>query len=157
MSTRFTQKGVPLVDSQTLQLIQSASLLADVAAKYLSAKLLEMGYQTITPSLLSFLSVLECGTNYGSEIARNLGVSRQMVAKTVKELCKLGFLKQEDGVGKQKSILFTDNGEKLMADARQILLEVDHILLGQKDNQAISKVIQELGGITEVLSTEAKK
>ena len=88
-----------MVESKTLPLVQSCSSLADAVAFYLSFKLDEMGYVSITPSLLSFLSVLECGINYGSEIARTLGVSRQMVAKTVKELCRLGYLEQKGWKG----------------------------------------------------------
>ena len=140
MSTRFTKRGVPLVESQSLQLIQSASRLHDVTTKYLSRRLVARGYASVTPSLLSFLSVLECGVNYGSEIARNLGVTRQMVAKTVKELCQLGYLEQIDGAGKQKEIHFTETGEYLMSDARQLLAEMDEILfkdVGARTPQAI--------------------
>ena len=102
MSTRLTKKGVPLVESRALQLIQNASRLHDASAWYLSKRLVDMGHTSVTPSLLSFLGVLECGVNYASEIARTLGVTRQMVAKTVKELCRLGYLEQLDGAGKQK-------------------------------------------------------
>jgi len=143
MSTRFTERGVPLVESQSLQLIQSASRLNDVITKYLSQRLVEKSYTSITPSLLSFLSILECGVNYGSEIARNLGVTRQMVAKTVKELCRLGYLEQINSAGKQKEIHFTETGEYLMSDARQLLSEVDEILfknLDRKPKQIISEL-----------------
>lgn len=102
MSARFTKSGVALVESQSLQLIQSTSRLSDVMTKYISKGLVEEGYSAITPGLLSFLSVLECGVNYASEIARRLGVSRQMVAKTVKELCRLEYLEQKSGGGETK-------------------------------------------------------
>lgn len=144
MSTRFTQRGVPLVESQSLQLIQSASRLNDVITRYLSRRLGEKGYASLTPSLLSFLSILECGVNYGSEIARNLGVSRQMVAKTVKELCHLGYLEQKDSIGKQKEIHFTETGEYLMSDARQLLAEVDEVLFKDVDAKTPSAIIREL-------------
>ncbi|WP_404361573.1 MarR family winged helix-turn-helix transcriptional regulator [Methylotuvimicrobium sp. KM1] len=144
MSTRFTKRGVPLVESQSLQLIQSASRLNDVITKYLSQRLVEKGYASLTPSLLSFLSILECGVNYGSEIARNLGVTRQMVAKTVKELCHLGYLEQIDSTGKQKEIHFTETGEYLMSDARQLLAEVDEILFKDVDARTPQAIIREL-------------
>lgn len=48
-----------------------------------------------------------------------------MVAKTVKELCKAGYLAQVDGAGKQKEIVFTKTGEVLISDARQLLAELD--------------------------------
>lgn len=144
MSTKFTKRGIPLVESQSLQLIQSASRLNDVITKYLSQRLVEKGYASLTPSLLSFLSILECGVNYGSEIARNLGVTRQMVAKTVKELCHLGYLEQRDSTGKQKEILFTKTGEYLMSDARQLLAEVDEILFKDVDARTPQAIIREL-------------
>lgn len=144
MSTRFTQRGVPLVESQSLQLIQGAQRLNDVIAKYLSQRLVGKGYASLTPSLLSFLSVLECGVNHGSEIARNLDVTRQMVAKTVKQLCQLGYLEQIDGAGKQKEIHFTETGEYLMSDARQLLAEMDKILFKDVDTRTSQAIIDEL-------------
>ena len=141
MSTRFTKRGVPLVESQSLQLIQSASKLNDVVAQYLTQRLAEKGYTALTPSLLGFLSVLECGVNYGSEIARSLSVSRQMVAKTVKELSAMGFLEQKNGVGKQKEIHFSEAGEQLMSDARQLLAEIDEMLFKDCDPEAFTTVI----------------
>lgn len=152
MSTRFTRGGISLVESQTLQLIQKATQLTDISTRHLSNKLIDLGYLSITPSLLSFLSVLECGVNYGSEIARNLGVSRQMVAKTVRELCRLGYLQQVPGVGKQKQILFTENGEYLMSDARRILSEIDGLLFKQLEEPLMDKVVNDLGLITNVLA-----
>lgn len=157
MSTRFTKRGVPLVESRTLQLIQSTTELNDVIAKHLTQRLVELGYQSITPSLLSFLSVLECGVNYGSEIARNLGVTRQMVAKTVKELCRLGYLEQVDGVGKQKEILFTENGEYLMSDARRALSDVDGLLFKNLEDKKAPSIIEELNTLTKTLDETLDK
>lgn len=157
MSTRFTRGGVPLVESYTLKLVQNASQLTDVTSKYLSGQLHNMGYSSITPSLLSFLSILECGTNYGSEIARNLGVSRQMVAKTVKELCRLGYLQQVDGVGKQKQILFTDNGERLMSDARRILSEIDELLFTKQGKYMIENMHKDIALIISTLEASINK
>jgi DNA-binding MarR family transcriptional regulator len=127
-----------------LQLIQSAQRLNDVITKYLSQRLVEKGYTSLTPSLLYFLGVLECGVNYGSEIARNLEVTRQMVAKTVKQLCQLGYLEQIDGAGKQKEIHFTESGEYLMSEARQLLAEMDKILFRDVDASAPQVIIDEL-------------
>ncbi len=128
MSTRFTSKGVPMVESYSLQLILNAAQVQESTSLYLSNSLKNKGYKSATPSILNFLSTLECGVNYGSEIARTLGVSRQMVAKTVKELCQADYLEQRDGLGKQKEIVFTKTGELLMSDARQLLADVDKAL-----------------------------
>ncbi len=99
MSTKLTEIGTPMTDSQSLQLVFTTAQVAEKITSHVACKLNQMGYDNITPSLLNFLSTMECGVNYGSEIARNLGVSRQMVAKTVKELCADGYLVQGDSVG----------------------------------------------------------
>ena len=152
MSTRFTKNGVPLVESHSLQLIQSTARLNDEITHYLSQRLVEKGYTSLTPSLLSFLGILECGVNYGSEIARSLGVTRQMVAKTVKELCGLGYLQQKSGTGKQKEIHFTQTGEYLMSDARQLLADVDDVLFKGLERSDPTKVINELNAMVSVIN-----
>jgi len=151
MSTRFTSKGFALVDSHSLQLIKSSSRLNDVMAKYISQGLAERQYESITPTLLTFLSTLECGVNFASEIARSLGVTRQMVAKTVKELCRLGYLEQKDGIGKQKEIHFTELGEQLMADARQLLSEVDAVLFEHLSDEQSVRLLNDIQEITGVI------
>jgi DNA-binding MarR family transcriptional regulator len=125
MSTRLTKNNIPMVESQSLQLVLAAAQVHEKISLYLCDALKDKGYKLASPSILNFLSALECGINYGSEIARTLGVSRQMVAKTVKELCKADYLAQQEGKGKQKEIVFTKTGEYLMSDARQLLAEID--------------------------------
>lgn len=151
MSTKVTREGVPMVESQSLQLVFGSAKMNDQIYHYLSTALKEKGYQSATPSVLNFLSTLECGVNYGSEIARNLGISRQMVAKTVKELCRVGYLEQVDGIGKQKHILFTELGEHLMADARQLLAELDEILCKKISQDVLKETIETLKSIQAAL------
>lgn len=145
-----------MVDSQTLQLVLGAAQVSDSVSRYLSASLINMGYKFATPSALSFLSTLECGINYGSEIARTLKVSRQMVAKTVKGLCLAGYLEQVDDRGKQKKIIFTETGEHLMSEARQLLADIDKILTEQLSEKSISATISnlnEIGRLTVALNS----
>jgi len=125
MSTRFTQNGLPMVDSRSLQLLFAARGLYDALSAYVLAHLQTLGYTDLSLASLQFLGTLDCGNNYASEIARQLDVSRQMVAKTVKELVLLGYLSQQPGVGKQKVICFTLRGEQLMAEVRQLLATLD--------------------------------
>ena len=152
MSTRLTQKGTPMVDSLALKLVQTASQVQEQTTYFLSESLKNKGYQAVTPSILNFLSALECGVNYGSEIARNLDVSRQMVAKTVKELSLQGYLEQVDDIGKQKKILFTKKGELLMSDARQLLADIDILLMSQLSKKSLEVTINQLQSIQQILS-----
>lgn len=157
MSTKLTQKGTPMVDSQSLKLVLAAAKVHELTALYLSTSLKSKGYQYVTPTALNFLSTLECGINYGSEIARNLGVSRQMVAKTVKELCKAGYLAQVDGTGKQKEIIFTKLGEILMSDTRQLLAELDKVFnkeVGKNQLKAAASCLESIRALMAQLKVQ---
>ena len=116
----------------------------DKISWYLAKALKEKGYEAATPSMLNFLGALECGENYGSEIARNLGVSRQMVAKTVKTLCQMGFLERVSNEGKQKSIVFTELGERLMSDSRQLLADLDQVLMAELGEKTLMTLLKQL-------------
>lgn len=152
MSTRLTKNNTPMVDSNTLKLVLGAAQVHELTARYLSRCLSDQGYLSVTPAMLNFLSVLDCGVNYASEIARTLGVSRQMVAKTVKELCANGYLQQEQGIGKQKQILFTETGELLISDARQILADIDQQLGVKVGRESIIDTVQGLADISALLA-----
>jgi len=151
MSTRLTQKDIPMIDSQSLKLIFGAVEMNDKISHYLSNGLKKKGYKAATASVLNFLGTLECGVNYGSEIARSLGVSRQMVAKTVKELCRIGYLVQVEGSGKQKQILFTELGEQLMSDSRLLLAELDAILCTTIGQVVLQETIDRINNIQSLV------
>lgn len=128
MSTRFTRSGTPLVESQSLALVQTARNLSDRLVELLASQLAQRGYREATPAALNFLGALECGDNHAAEIARRIGVSRQFVAREVRRFCALGYLQQRPGHGKQIIISFTDRGEQLMADARSLLAQIDDLI-----------------------------
>lgn len=151
MSTKVTQDDIPMVDSQTLKLVFSTAKVNEQITTYVSNSLKNMGYQSASVSTLSFLSTLDCGVNYGSEIARNLGVSRQMVAKIVKELCAAGYLIQADGKGKQKQILYTELGEKLIAESRKILSQLDSSLSKELGKTPLKVTISRLERVSSAL------
>lgn len=138
-----------MADSQSLKLIQHANKLSEVIVSQVTIRLVEKGHSSITPSLLSFLSRLECGVNQASAIARDIGVSRQMVAKIVKELCHLGYLEQVEGVGKQKDILFTKQGEILISDARQLLKQMDDFLCEHQGKAQFESFLEQLSTLTQ--------
>jgi DNA-binding MarR family transcriptional regulator len=141
-----------MVESHSLQLILAAAQVQESTSLFVSKSLTDKGYKSATPSFLNFLSTLECGVNYGSEIARALGVSRQMVAKTVKALCSAGYLEQRDGLGKQKEIVFTETGEMLMSDARQLLADIDNILHKEVGQMQLKATVNCLGDIQKLMT-----
>ncbi len=140
-----------MVDSQSLRLALGVASVQDQIAAYIAQQLRAKGYD-ISPATLNFLSALDCGVNVGADIARRLKVSRQMVAKTVKELCHAGYLEQVDGVGKQKQILFTAAGEQLMAEVRQLLAQLDKVLLEALGETALQETLARLDTIRHLLS-----
>ncbi len=145
-----------MVDSRSLKLLCAAAAMHDQFTDYVAEQLNLKGFEGVSPAMLNFLSALDCGTNYGAEIARRLKVSRQMVAKTVKELCAIGYLEQREGEGKQKQILFTEQGEYLMAAARSILADLDQILIDRFSEAQVEKITLQLETITDVLNQGKK-
>ncbi|AWB65826.1 MarR family transcriptional regulator [Saccharobesus litoralis] len=141
-----------MVESLSLNLVMISSRMNHLISEHLANTLTNKGFPAATSSTLNFLSALECDVNYGSEIARKLGVSRQMVAKTVKEMVRLGYLEQLDGVGKQKQIVFTELGEQLMASARQTLAELDDLLLNEPSINNLTNTINELRTVQKIVS-----
>lgn len=153
MSTRFTPCDIPMADSQSLKLVFASANLHEQLIEYVAESLRLKGFVAISPSMLKFLSALDCGINYGAEIARRLRVSRQMVAKTVKELCRAGYLEQIEGVGKQKQILFTEQGEHLMSTARSVLADLDRVFVKCFGEAQVEEMTSQLETFTGVLMT----
>jgi len=143
-----------MADSQSLELVLAAAGVYDRITDYVAQRLKSQGYEDVSPSTLNFLRALDCGVNYGSDIARRLQVSRQMVAKTVKELCRLGYLEQVPGKGKQKQIVFTTAGEQLMAEVRVILAQLDGLLHEQVGEQELGDAIATLDAIAVTVNPE---
>jgi len=138
-------------DSMTLKLLKSTDFLQTKISQMLVYELQKKGYSAINVSRLGFLSALECGVNYASEVSRNLGVSRQMVSKTVKELCELNYLSQEKATGKQKAIIFTLRGEQLISECRSLLVDFDRKL--KLTSTDLSQLIADIENVNEVLNS----
>ncbi|EAR08273.1 MarR family transcriptional regulator [Reinekea blandensis] len=119
MSTRFTY------DSLSLPIAQTATELTDRIMARLCRELSALGYPAITPSSLMFLSKLDCGNGIASELARDLGVSRQRVAKTVSDMKTAGYVRQQEGIGKRKVLSLTAKGAEVTKHARRLCAELD--------------------------------
>jgi DNA-binding MarR family transcriptional regulator len=141
-----------MVDSQSLRLLFASANLHDRFTEYVAAQLRLKGFDDISPSILHFLSTLDCGINYGAEIARRLKVSRQMVTKTVKELSRAGYLEQIDGVGRQKQILFTEKGERLISTARSVLADLDRVFIERFGEVQVAEITAKLEALTDLLT-----
>ena len=133
LSTELTinrETDLPMAESQSLGLFFELGAAQARLVDWLAAQLASRGHAGVTPSALGFLGQLDCGPNHAAAVARRLGVSRQMVAKTVAEMVAKGWLAlgPDAEVRNRKLILFTAEGERLMADARAILAQLDEII-----------------------------
>jgi DNA-binding MarR family transcriptional regulator len=124
------QTGLPMVESASLRVAFGLAEAHDALMHYLADRLAGAGHDGVTASTLGFLGQLDCGVNHAAEVARRLGVSRQMVAKTAAEMERAGWLQQatDPDHRNRKTIRFTAAGERLMADARQALAALDEAL-----------------------------
>ncbi len=134
MSTKMTtlraSPAYEMADSLSLKLVLLTSSFEKRTQKWLVELLHSRGFAGLTQSQLSFLGALDCGPNNASQIASDLGISRQAVHKTVKELEVCGWLKSEaDSIRRnQRVITFTDEGERMMSEARALFQKLDERL-----------------------------
>jgi DNA-binding MarR family transcriptional regulator len=146
MSTKMTtinpSPAYEMADSRSLKLVHLASIFEKRAQKWLIDLLHSRGFTELTQSQLNFLGALDCGPNYASQVANQLGITRQAVHKTVKELETCGWLQtSSDPIRRnQRIITFTEEGERMMSEARALFKELDDILFAGWDADRIDAV-----------------
>ncbi len=146
-----------MTDSQSLRLVFLSAAVHERLVAHVADQLRRAGYADITPSRLTFLGALDCGVNYGADIARQLKVSRQLVARTVKELCLAGYLEHVAGTGKQKQIRFTLEGERLIAAVRRHLAQVDQALHQRIGVRTLDRTLSALETIAGAIEAAARR
>ncbi|MEP1768733.1 MAG: MarR family transcriptional regulator [Sulfitobacter sp.] len=155
MSTKLTTctsaPAYEMADSRSLRLVQLVSNFERKAQKWLVGQLHSRGFDTLTQSQLSFLGALDCGPNSASQIASNLGITRQAVHKTVKELETSGWLQsQADQTRRnQRVITFTHEGERMISEARALFQQLDDKLFEGFSPDKIDAVFAILQGSFE--------
>lgn len=131
MSTKMTTSAptpaYEMANSRSLKLVHLTSNFERRVQKWLVTLLHDKGFAGLTQSQLSFLGTLDCGPNSASQIANDLGITRQAVHKTVKELEAFGWLKSETDLIRrnQRVITFTNEGERMMSEARLLFEQLD--------------------------------
>ncbi|MEP5727912.1 MAG: MarR family winged helix-turn-helix transcriptional regulator [Sulfitobacter sp.] len=146
MSTKLTTRGdgpvYEMAESRSLKLVHLASNFERRTQKWLVHLLRDQGFPDLTQSQLSFLGALDCGPNSASQIANDLGITRQAVHKTVKELETCGWLiSRADPIRRnQRIITFTDEGERMMSQARALFKQLDDRLFAGWDASQINAV-----------------
>jgi DNA-binding MarR family transcriptional regulator len=138
-----------MAESRSLRLLLQLADTQKLLVEHVAHSLTALGYSGVTSGALGFLGQLDCGPNHASEIARHLGVSRQMVAKTVTEMEQKGWLEQvpDPHLRNRKVIRFTAAGEQLMSNARATLAELDEQLDREFGSGWIASLADNLTGL----------
>lgn len=120
LSTLFTRNELPppltvLLHEANLQVM--AYLLATLGAKF----------PGITAAQLTFFGALDCGSTHATGVATRLGISRQAVSRTARELQEQGLLilQPEAGRMNQNLMVMTEKGETLARAGRAALAEIE--------------------------------
>ena len=148
-----------MAESRSLQLLFQLADIQKLLVEHLAYRLAALGHSGVTSGALGFLGQLDCGPNHASEVARRLGVSRQMVAKTVTEMEQKGWLQQEPDTHRRnrKVIRFTPAGERLMSDVRATLAELDEQLDRNFGAGWIAGLADELSALQALLAKPDSK
>lgn len=85
------------------------------------------GYTKLSEPHLNLLANLDCGITQASAVAKQMGISRQAIYRTTRELQQMGFLTLEEDPQQRnkKRISMTKNGMLLATDARAALSQVE--------------------------------
>jgi DNA-binding MarR family transcriptional regulator len=149
LSTKLTispRSGYTLVDSRALRLTRLMGTFQERLVVWLINRLHDDGFEGLNAKQLTFMGQLDCRVNHASELARQIGVSRQAIHKSVQELTRMGWLETvpHPEFGNQKTIIFTDEGERMMSRARLHFAKLDEILqerFGDKALEALEDVL----------------
>ena len=106
----------------------------------------ERGHAEFTVAHLMFLANLDCGVTHAALVARRLGITRQAVYRTTRELQNLGVLSLESDPQRrnQKVIGMTPRGLKVVSVARSCLDAVEAAIrdrIGQRDFDRLTLIL----------------
>jgi DNA-binding MarR family transcriptional regulator len=87
-------------------------------------------FPQINAAHLTLFGALDCGVTHASAVAARLGISRQAVARTARELDALGFLRLEEDPGQRnrQQLTMTEDGMRLALAGRAALADVEAAL-----------------------------
>jgi DNA-binding MarR family transcriptional regulator len=134
----------------SIQVRPQLSLLLLSAQHWVMTSLLrlmaERGHSDLTAAHLMFLSNLDCGDTYASEVARRMGVTRQAVYRSTQELQRLKVLKLQNDESRKnhKIIRMTKHGQHVVLDARYCFAEIEATLsarIGARDVEKLGAIL----------------
>lgn len=142
MSTKFT-RGAASESTPLNVLLETAR---EWIERTILAQLPGLGFTGITAPHLRLFSNLACGVTSASDVARAMGITRQAVNKTVKEMEAEGYLTLAPDPERRnaKNIVMTARGGALAIAARELLAEAEAQLAGKVGDAAYRQFAQVL-------------
>ena len=147
MSTLFTE-----IDEELLASINLGQLISHAHHRILDATVTAMhakGYDYLSGAHLTFMSHLDCGVTHASAVARRMGISRQAVYRTTRELqtLKVLTLKTDPNDKRQKIITMTELGNQIALDARASFAEIEKEMennVGGTQVKALTEILKNI-------------
>jgi DNA-binding MarR family transcriptional regulator len=108
----------------------------------LSMKLLDKGGASLVHSASGLLPFIDLQGTRSTELARRLGVSKQAVAKAVKDLENEGLLTRatDTADGRAFLVLFTDKGVEFLLEVHKAITQIEReydALVGREGMEAV--------------------
>lgn len=106
-------------DTLIVPLLQAFFWFDDGLQSYLQAR----GWSQVTRPQSMVMSNVVIGVHKPSDIARNLGISRQAVHTTINQMVELGMLelRDDDEDGRAKIVALTPLGDQMREDANRVM------------------------------------
>jgi DNA-binding MarR family transcriptional regulator len=131
MSTNLTTiPATPVIEVPIGQLLVRAQ---QWTFQQLLALMSKKGHKELTIAHLMFIANLDCGVTHAALVSRRMGVTRQAVFRTTRELQALDVLKLENDpkLRNQKIISMTPLGNQVAMDARACMAEIESKMASQ--------------------------
>ena len=124
MSTKLTKDAPKDVPEPLTVLLESAT---QSVLRSLSERLRACGFDDVTAPRLVLFGNLDCGATHAAQIAQRMGVSRQAISKTMREVQARGLVRLEDAPGQRnrKQVVMTARGMALATAARRELAAIE--------------------------------
>jgi DNA-binding MarR family transcriptional regulator len=117
------------------------------------------GWDNITRSQSLILANITVGVRPASQLARNLGVTRQAISQMLAEMERNGLVQSTSDPtdGRAQIVNFSDKSQSIRDDAMETLLKIEAEVagrIGKRRFNALAEALQTDWGSTEFMSTE---
>jgi DNA-binding MarR family transcriptional regulator len=147
----------PTVQIQTAHSIGSVILIALCAKRYVVSLAKRAGHDQVRRSHVEVLTTIGTCDVRVSDIAREVGVTRQAVSSTARELERLGYVERRPDPNDRRAVLITPSigGAKLLDDVTDAVREFEARCQGVLGESRWSRFVRDLSELSATVSGEA--